>query len=333
MELLIGSLTTYMGVTSIIDSAKVGSMLDDYTLDLDTSIDELSSLKDRSDEFDSMFKDVYSNEFKNTSSMIDYYLNQYPRKAKTETSNQTQTFNTTQGQTAKQTSSNIQTQKEEFFKKNHYQFTSSGNPVTDTDGNPVAFSNPNNGPEPEEAKTMRLAWEEKQVLQIDQKYNETKKQVVSKAVDDLRSAITYNLSNLGDPEVQENMKQIVARGEHELRNLEHNKQLDIIKTGLPTYELKKQLEEAAGKLREEEARFFAEMEKSRAGKQMKEYQQMVNEFLWNQKRRMAENHSGSSIATSPSLLAYLVPSSNNQELADGVQDMLKSINSQYSFRS
>lgn len=322
-----------MGVTSIIDSAKVGSMLDNYTLDLDASMDELSSLKDMSDEFDSMFKDVTSTEFKNTSSMIDYYLNQYPRKAKQDTSTQTQTFSSTQAQTAKQTSANIQTQKEDFFKKNHYQFTSERNPVADKDGNPVIFPNPDNSPEPEEMKTMRLSWEEKQTLQIDQQYKEAKKQVISNTLDDLRSTITSNLSTLGDPETQEQMRQTVTQGEHELRHLEHNKQLDIIKTGLPTYELKKQLEEAAGKLREEEAKFFAEMEKSQAGKQMREYQQMVNEFLWNQKRRMAENHSGSSIAASPSLLAYLVPSSNNSELADGIQETLQSITSQYSFHA
>lgn len=331
MEFLAG----YMGVSSFFDTTKIGNLLDKNTLD--TNALNLPPLSDYSSEMDSMLADAVSLTCQRNYLLMDQcrsqYASMYPYQAKEEMASKTQAFYSTQEQTAKQFSSKLTAEKESFFKSYHYQFTSNVEPVKNSEGHPVAFANPDGECESAEAMKMRVAWEERQSSNIENQYKKEKNQIVNDTVTKLRDAVTSNLSSLGNQEIQEQLQQTISQGERELKNLECSRQLDIMKAGLPSYEMKKQLEEAAGKFREEEARFFAEQENSHAGKQLKEYQQMVQEFTWKQKQKIMENNEGISIASSTSLLAYFTPSSNHPDLADGIQEMVQSISSKYTFHS
>lgn len=319
-------LVAYMGVNSLMEGVKVTKMLDRFKANS-------SSIKSSQPQELAVNPELltclpFFMECQE-SSLIDKYHTMFPYQAQQEAMAKTSKFYAEEEKEFKELCSRFLTQKQEIFKKHHYQFTAQGEPVTSENGDPILFPNTKEECEPEKAKELRLAWEERQCEKIDNKYSAEKKKLISKTVAELRSTTTSHLSELGNRDVQNKMQELVAKGEQELRNLEFNKQLDIMKAGFPTIEIKKQLEEAAGKLKEKEKEFFEELGKSQAGQELLEYQKEVLTFLLEKKEQFVQNHDLTYIASSPGNLAYLVPSSSNGALANSIQEMLQSISSKY----
>ncbi len=220
-------------------------------------------------------------------------------------------------------------EKTELFSSQHYEFAQSGNPLQDSQGNPKLF----NGAETPAQTTARQNWEAKQTTLFQQNTAEQKQAYIKNFTDSYQTQIQNNINQLTDPQVQAQLQASVAKAETGLNDFEQNLQMNILKVGLPTSELKEKADELFKRFKDEESDFTNQLSQSPEGQKIQEYTSSMQQFLLEKKTELASN-SDAPIGNSPSLLSTLVPGSYNPQLEGPIQEAVINASQQFktSFR-
>lgn len=242
---------------------------------------------------------------------------QPPSQAKESLTSQVREFYTTRNAYWKGEYQKLMEEKSATLAENHLEFDKDGNPINDLHGNPILYE----GAETEEQKALREKWECKVQQDMEGKYVADRQAYISKFMESFSATVKENLYRLADPQVQKQLQEMVAKADQELKQKEYAYQSDVLKAGMPSYELKKKAEELSKGLQEEEEEFLAMLEQSPYGTQVKKYQDMAQSFLSEQKALLSQYHGDESLLTSPSLLSVFIPQAEDPELSDAIQGM------------
>ncbi len=219
---------------------------------------------------------------------------------------------------------NLMQEKGELFSSQHYEFDKNGNPLLDSQGNPKLF----NGGETQTQAAARQNWESKQTSLFQQNTAEQKQAYVKSFAESYQQEIQNNIGQLTEPQVQAQLQASVARAETGLNEFEENLQMNILKVGLPTSELKEKADELFKRFKDDENSFTSQLSQSPEGQELQEYQGKMQQFLLEKKKELASN-SDTPVGASPGLLSTLVPNSFNPELEGPIQDAAEKASQQF----
>jgi len=246
-----------------------------------------------------------------------FELPKFPLEAQEMLSEKMQNFYHENGIVWAEAFSKLQEQKAQIFSQYHFEFDSQGNPILNEEGFPQLYE----GAETTEQALARQNWETKQQNNIQQNALGEKNGFLKTFTENYQTAIQNNIGTLADPAVQAKLQAMVSAAEVQMDEMEHNLQLNVLKAGLPIPALQEKADELSKKFRKDERDFLSQLWETPEGEEIAQYQVQAKGVLFQQKLSLL-SHSVEPIGTSPSLLSTLVPSSENTDLAEAIQNAI-----------